>query len=147
MEEFEKTQEQQEIQQPIYFKPINKTLSIILSIVGSIIGLIPAILVVFFTDTLYGILFALPPIAAYFGYKLGKAEVTNFTTVLVIVETLVVCALAIVIEYALVAAAIGVSLGEVIALPEAEFGKSLLQVLLFACIGIAVSWNIIKKKY
>lgn len=147
MEDFKSEQEELVREEPKqeFIQPTNKTLSIVLSAVGAIIGLIPAVLVVYFTDTLYGLLFALPPIAAYFGYKLGKAPITKFTTVLVIIETLVVCALAIVIEYALVATALGVSLIEVISIPEAEFGKALLQVLLFACIGIAVSWNIIRK--
>lgn len=154
MEDFNKKEQEnyeevkQEVQQEELLKPENKKmlpLSICLSFVGAIVGLIPAILVVLLTGYLYGLLFAITPIAAFFGYKLGKAPLRNYTTVIVIIESLVVTALAIFVEYTILAAQGGVSVLELIAIPEAEFVMNLVQAEVFACIGIAVAWNVIRK--
>lgn len=55
------------------------------ALLGALIGTIPTILMLIFSDTIYGILFALVPMAAMFGYRLfkGKSDVVSIFIVVV----------------------------------------------------------------
>ena len=63
----------------------NKLTSVVLSFIGAFIGIIPIVVIVFFTSTFYSLLFILPPLASFFGYKLGKAKLDKLSTILPII--------------------------------------------------------------
>ena len=55
------------------------------ALLGALVGSIPTILMLFFTDTIYSILFALVPLAAMFGYRLFKGKSDKLSIVIVVV--------------------------------------------------------------
>jgi hypothetical protein len=120
-------------------------LSIILSLVGAIVGMIVPLLVQIFASYFIGILYALIPFCAFFGYKLGKAPRRVYTTIIVIVESLLVSVGSIVLIYAVLAGMGNVSFVELIKDPDAGFAGEIAYSLLFTIIGIAVTWGYITK--
>lgn len=123
----------------------NLPLSIIFCIVGAIIGILPGVLIMLFSGWLFAIAFALSPVCAFFGYKLGKAPLRWYTTLITVVTCLVVSLLAVVGMYASLAALGGMSFNEFISNPEAGFVSTLLQVFVFTLLGITVAWGYIRR--
>jgi hypothetical protein len=68
----------------------NIPLSILLAIIGSIVAAIPNAIMMFSTNMIYVYLYMLIPLGAYFGYKLGKAPFKKYSTVIIIVLSLII---------------------------------------------------------
>lgn len=62
-------------------------MSLLGGIIGAFIGFIPAFLALIFADYFIGVLYALSPICAYFGYTLGKAPLKWYTTLCVAISS------------------------------------------------------------
>ncbi len=120
-------------------------ISIVFAIVGAFVGLIPAMIVVVGFGWLFGILFALSPFCAFFGYKLGKAPLRWYATLTAAVSSVIATVLIVVVCYALLASLAEVSFADLIADPESGFTSLLLQGVLFDVVGIAIAWNYITK--
>jgi len=60
----------------------NPVLSIILSLVFVVLSIIIVKILEILTETYFSIAYALPPFAAYFGYKLGKAKIDSKAKIL-----------------------------------------------------------------
>lgn len=119
-------------------------ISIILGILGAFIGLIPAFIVIYL-GWLFGILFALSPICAFIGYKLGKAPLRWYATLVSSVASVIATVVIVIAVYALIASAANVSFSELIKDAESGFVSLLLQAILFDGIGIAIAWSYITK--
>lgn len=118
--------------------------SIIFSFIGAIIGILPAFLILILTDWLFAIAYALSPVCAFLGYKLGKAPLRNYSTAIVVVESLIVSALSVIVYFAILLAAVGLPFA---AIQEftADVMALMVQVLIFDAVGIFISWGYIKK--
>ena len=120
-------------------------ISIILAFIGAVVGIIPSIISIFGFGWLFGLLFAISPVASFFGYKLGKAPLRWYATLIAAVCSLIVTAL-LVVFYAYLLSVVGdVTIAEVFADPEAGVGGFLAQALLFDVIGIGCAWGYISK--
>ncbi len=120
-------------------------LSIVLAVIGAFIGTIPAILVMIFTGWLFGILFAVAPICSFFGYKLGKAPMRWYATLIAVISSLVACIVSIFIIYFTLAALSNVDFVELIKDPSSGFMAMFLQAFLFDVIGVLCAWGYITK--
>ncbi len=120
-------------------------LSIVLAIIGAIVGIIPSIISIFGFGWLVGLLFAICPIASFFGYKLGKAPLRWYATLIAAISSLIVTSLLVICYGSLIAIAANVTLAEVFADPEVGLVGFLLQALLFDIIGIGCAWGYISK--
>ena len=121
------------------------------AVLGMLVGLIPNLLTIVFTERIYGLLFALVPICAMFGYKLFKGKMGKASIAIVIVLSLLGVVLIPYLElvYYLVKDS-GFPLGQAfdiarLYMTEPEFlgalKGDLLQLLLFMVIGIAFAWR------
>lgn len=119
-------------------------MSIILSLLGAIIGILPAYIIMFATDYLVALIFALSPVCAFFGYKLGKAPLRWYATVIVVIECILVGALSVLAYYALLLAAVGLPFTAIQELGS-DVLLSMVQVVIFVLLGIAVAWGYIRK--
>lgn len=123
---------------------INKLpLSIIFSILGAFVGVIPAMLVLVFANYLFAILFAISPVCAFLGYKLGKAPLRWYATLTAIIASIFATFIGVMIIYALLASMANVSFMDLIKDPESGFVATILQVELFNAIGILCAWSYI----
>ena len=120
-------------------------ISIILAIVGAIIGIIPSVIVIYGFGYLFALLFALSPFCAFFGYKLGKAPLRWYATLIATIASLIATVIGVIAPIALLAAAAQMDLATFINDPELGFYSLLLQALLFDVIGVGVSWGYITK--
>lgn len=120
-------------------------LSIILAFLGAVIGIIPSIISIFGFSYMFAVLFAICPLASFFGYKLGKAPLRWYATAISAVCSLIVTALFVVCYAALIAVAANVTLLEVFKDPEVGAVGFLAQALLFDGLGILCSWGYISK--
>lgn len=120
-------------------------ISIILAFLGAVVGIIPSVISIFGFGWLFGILFAICPIASFFGYKLGKAPLRWYATLIAAICSLIVTALVIILFGLLVAAAANATLQEVFADSELGLGALLGQALLFDIVGIACAFGYISK--
>lgn len=119
-------------------KPGNLPLSIILAIVGGFVGLIPTIILIFAIQTIFALLYALIPLGAAFGYKLGKAPRNKAMIITIIgVSLLIVMGY----DFLIWSMASGSTIQELLANSDfiSEAGTS----LLFLAIGIYISWKYI----
>lgn len=123
----------------------NLPISIVLCIVGAIIGILPGVLIMLFSGWLFAIAFALSPVCAFFGYKLGKAPLRWYATLITVITCLVVSLVAVIGMYAGLAALSGMSFNAFISDPDSGFAVTLLQVFLFTALGIAVAWGYIRR--
>ncbi len=123
----------------------NLPLSIILAAVGAIVGIIPSAISIFGFGWLFGLLFAICPVCSFFGYKLGKAPLRWYSTLIAAVCSLLATAGLIILAGYLVALAANVSLKEVFNDAELGLGGLLAQALLFDVIGIGCAWGYITK--
>ena len=120
-------------------------ISMILALIGAVIGLIPSLISMFGFGYLIGILFALCPVASFFGYKLGKAPLRWYASVTAAVCSLIVTALSIIGFGALIAATANATLADAFSDPELGLGVLLAQALFFDILGIAIAWGYITK--
>lgn len=120
-------------------------ISIVLAFLGAVVGIIPSIISMYGFGYLFALLFAICPIASFFGYKLGKAPLRWYATAIAAVFSLIVTALTIIIPAALVAQAANATLADVFNDPELGLTGTLLQALLFDGLGILCSFGVISK--
>lgn len=134
----------------------NYALGIIGALLGMLVGLVPNLLTIIFVERIYGILFALVPVAAMFGYKLFKGRMSRASVVIVIVLSLLGVVL---IPYAELAFYLirdyhlpfgeGLSVAfQLMADPGnwADLRGEFLQLLLFMALGIFVSFRFLRGK-
>ncbi len=120
-------------------------ISIILAFVGAVIGIVPSIISIFGFGYLFAILFAISPIASFFGYKLGKAPLRWYATLIAAVCSLIVTVLLVLCYGSLIATLAQATLAEVFKDPEVGLVGFLVQALLFDIIGIACAFGYISK--
>ena len=123
------------------------------ALLGMLVGLIPNLLSIMALERIYGLLFALVPMAAMFGYKLLKGKMSKAALWIVIGMSLLGVILIPLFELAYyMMHEYGNSLGFVIAtilnaLEDGTFfsalGAEYLQLLLFMGIGILIAWRYI----
>ena len=120
-------------------------ISIILAFVGAVIGIVPSIISIFGFGYLVAVLFAISPIASFFGYKLGKAPLRWYATLIAAVCSLIVTVLLVLCYGSLIANLAQATLAEVFKDPEVGLVGFLVQALLFDIIGIACAFGYISK--
>ncbi len=121
------------------------------ALLGMLVGLIPNLLSIIYTDRIYGILFALVPLASMFGYKLFKGKMSKGSIAIVIVLSLLGVVLIPYLEIVIMLVKdYGAPLNEALAYtlqlfrePDvlSELGGELLQLLLFMALGIWIAWR------
>lgn len=121
------------------------------ALLGMLVGLIPNVLGIIYTERIYGILFALVPLAAMFGYKLFKGKMSKGSIVIVVVLSLLGVVLIPWLEMVFyLVRDYGATLGEGVSYaaqlmlrPDflSEMGAELLQLLLFMALGIWIAWK------
>ena len=129
-------------------------LGILGAVLGMLVGLIPNVLTILFTETIYAMLFALVPLAAMFGYKLFRGKMNTVSVVVVIVVSLLGVVLIPYIEFVYyILQSYSLSLGDAMyaALqlmldPEvlSDLTGELLQLLLFMALGLFVAWRFLR---
>jgi hypothetical protein len=123
-------------------------LSLIFAFLGGIVGLIPAVIALFSVGYYVGLLYALVPLAAIAGYKLGKAPKNALMIVSVIVITLVLSAGFVLVTYAMSAAYMDLTFAEAMQ-SDAEFAASFQSnfttSLIFGALGVWIAWRGISK--
>lgn len=127
-------------------------LSILLAVVGGLVGLIPNFISIFFFDTLLGLLYALIPLGAYFGYVLGKAERNKYTLILICIISFALAIGVFLLYYGLILNALNLTFADLFADTEAKNGflSDLGLSALFTVFGLYISWRVIsnyEKKY
>ncbi len=123
------------------------------ALLGMLVGLIPNLLSILYTDRIYGVLFALVPLAAMFGYKLFKGKMTKASIAIVIALSLLGVLLIPYLEIVIMLVKdYGAPLNEALAYtlqlfrePDvlSELGSELLQLLVFMALGIWIAWRYI----
>ena len=129
----------------------NYGLGIIGALLGMLLGLIPNLLTIVFAQRIYGLLFALVPIASMLGYKLFRGRMSKGSIVIVILLSLLGVPL---LEYLDVVVllireysfALGEAFGyafEICFDPDflSEAGGDLAQLLLFMVIGVVFAFR------
>lgn len=127
-----------------YLVPI----SVLFAFLGGLVGLIPAMIALFGVGYYLGILFALVPLAAVFGYKLGKAPQNIVMIVSVVLVALVLSGGFIYVTYAMIAGMDGLTLSQAMAADAefaAEFESNLTTGLIFGALGVFIAWRSISK--
>jgi disulfide bond formation protein DsbB len=121
--------------------------SMLLAIIGGVIGLIPMLVVLFISDYYIGILYALIPLAALYGYRLGKAPKNILMIFSIVIVTLALSIGFVFAFYQLIA--IGMESTFEVMLADPAFAESfqsdLLTGVVFGIIGIIIAWRSISK--
>ena len=120
-------------------------ISIVLAFIGAVVGIIPSVISMFGFGYLFALLFAICPIASFFGYKLGKAPLRWYATLIAAVCSLVITALVVIGFGALIAQAANATLADAFNDPELGLTGLLVQALLFDGLGILCSLGVISK--
>lgn len=125
----------------------NLPLSIVLALIGAVIGTVPAIVVLLTTSTFYAILYALIPLASFFGYKLGKAPKKSYMTLIIVLASIALALGSTYFIWNLMALAEEVTMEFVYNTPElfASFMSDMVTSFIFVGIGIFISWKYISK--
>lgn len=126
------------------------------ALLGMLVGLIPNLLTIVFGERIFGVLFALVPICAMFGYKLFKGKMGKASIAIVIVLSLLGVVLIPYLELVIyLVKDAGFTLGQAFDIarlymsqPEflGEISGDLLQLLLFMVIGIVIAWRYISSQ-
>lgn len=121
------------------------------ALLGMLVGLIPNVLGIIYTERIYGLLFALVPLASMFGYKLFTGKMSKGSIVIVIVLSLLGVVLIPWMELAFyLVRDYGATVGEGLSYaaqymlePDvlSDLGGELLQLLLFMALGIWIAWR------
>lgn len=122
-------------------------LSIALASLGALLAaLIINLLVIFvFDGTMYAIMYALVPIAAFFAYKLGKAPRNKKMVLYIILASIIGTLIIDFAFYSLAAAGLNISFSEFISANSGAILKQEATTILFLGIGVWISWGIITK--
>lgn len=121
------------------------------ALLGMLVGLIPNVLGIIYTERIYGLLFALVPLASMFGYKLFTGKMSKGSIVIVIVLSLLGVVLIPWMELSFyLVRDYGTTVREGLSYAAqyllapgslAEIGGELLQLLLFMALGIWIAWK------
>lgn len=121
--------------------------SVLLAIAGAVVGMIPLAFLLFATASYYGILYALVPLASFYGYKMGKAPRTKGTIVLVVVLSLIMVVAFEYLQWNMIATAEQITFAQLFA-GEGVMEQAIqdfLFSLVFMAVGIWISWKYISK--
>ncbi|MCK7485039.1 MAG: hypothetical protein MZU97_05435 [Bacillus subtilis] len=121
--------------------------SALFALIGGLIGLIPVIVVFFVSSYYIGILYALIPLAALYGYRLGRAPKNFLMIAVIVVITLFLSVGFIYLLFSLIAIADNMTFDQLLADPliADEFNSNLTSGIVFGFIGIALAWRSITK--
>lgn len=142
---FEKIKEKlkAEYQEELQSNENQRSMSIMLCFLGAIVGVIPSAIALLGFAYLFALLFALVPLAAFYGYKLGKGPLDKTASICSIAFSFISVAIVFLIYVVSVANMVGVTVGELYnASPEAFFIDGG-QILLFWALGVFVSYKAI----
>ena len=118
-------------------------LSIMLTVAGAVVGLIPTIVMIYLTETIYALLFTLIPICGMVGYKLGGGPRNKIMTVTTIISSVAVVFGFSVVIYILAFLASNAQFGDFLSANIGAILGDLARNLLFIAIGIWISWKLI----
>ncbi|MBU1094702.1 MAG: hypothetical protein KKH01_09620 [Firmicutes bacterium] len=114
--------------------------SLILAFIGAVVGLIPAA-IVFDFGYFVGLLYALIPLASFYGYKLGGGPKASYVPIVIAIFSAIVAPGYMYLLYSSFATTTGVPFQEVISDPELGFTSNLIMSLVFVAIGILISFR------
>lgn len=123
-------------------------LSILLAVLGAVVGALPSLILILTIGYINAFLFALIPIASYYGYKMGKAPTGKISIILFVILSVIISVSLIVILYVVEATSVSNTLIDYINVtPEvkAKFIQDILLAVLFSLIGVAIAWGAITK--
>lgn len=125
------------------------------AILGMIVGIIPSLLTIIFLESIYSLLFALIPMAIYFGYKLCKGKLNKAPLVISIVLSVVaVYVIEIVLLIYTVIAEFGVPFGTALSATMELLGsgdtwsaitQDAVSSFIFTALGIFIAWGYISR--
>lgn len=117
--------------------------SVLYAIIGAVVGAIPTFVSIVFFQYMLAILYALIPLASFYGYKYGGAPKKSYVPVMISIISLGIVVGMMVWLYASIAAAEGFTLGDAMAVQEfsASFYSDMLTSVLFLAIGVFISWR------
>ncbi len=131
-------------------------LGLIGALLGMLVGLVPNLLTIIGTETIYAILFALVPICAMFGYKLFRGRMNKASIVITLLMSLLGVPLIEFLEMVIyLMREYAATLGEALSFSAEAFrdpsflseaAPDLLQLLLFMALGVAFASGVIFKQ-
>jgi hypothetical protein len=112
--------------------------SIVFAIGGAVVGAIPTLISILFFQYMLAILYALIPLASFYGYKYGGAPKKSYVPILISMISLLIVVIMMVWLYGSIAATEGFTFSEAMDLQEfsASFFSDLLTSVLFLAIGV-----------
>jgi len=117
--------------------------SIFFAIAGALVGAIPTLISIIFFQYMLAILYALIPLASFYGYKYGGAPKKSYIPVVISVISLGIVIGMMVWLYNSIAAAEGFTFSEAMGVQEfsSSFYSDLFTSILFLGVGILISWR------
>ncbi len=117
--------------------------SLLFAVIGAIVGLIPTFISVLFFNYMLALLYALIPLASFYGFKKGGAAKNAYVPFVVAGISLVISLLFIVWIYQTGAASLGMTFAEMLEVPQnrSEFIGDLGTSALFTGIGVLIVWK------
>ena len=117
--------------------------SLVYALFGAVIGAIPTVITIFGFQYMFALLFALIPLASFYGYKYGGAPRKSWVPIAVSVFSLLIVFGMIYVLYSAIAVAEGLTFDEAMTVSEfsAAFFKDLGTSVLFLAIGVWISWR------
>lgn len=112
--------------------------SIVFAIGGAVVGAIPTLISILFFQYMLAILYALIPLASFYGYKYGGAPKKSYVPILISMISLLIVVIMMVWLYGSIAATKGFTFSQAMDLQEfsASFFSDLLTSVLFLAIGV-----------
>ena len=132
-------------------KPVENTngnyiLSIILAVVFALFGLLPAIITLLYAGYFVGILYMLSPVAAFFGYRLGKAPLNKIIYFVCFGASVIANYLTMSYVYQQFAEIAGVSIEVIKTNPEFGYKSDMIMSFVFLAVGMYLSYSFIARK-
>lgn len=117
--------------------------SIVFAIGGAVVGAIPTLISIIFFQYMLAILYALIPLASFYGYKYGGAPKKSYVPILISVISLLIVVVMMAWLYGSIAASEGFTFSEAMEIQEfsASFFSDLFTSVLFLAIGVFISWK------
>lgn len=117
--------------------------SIVFAIGGAVVGAIPTLISIIFFQYMLAILYALIPLASFYGYKYGGAPKKSYVPIMISVISLLIVVVMMVWLYGSIAAVEGFTFSEAMEIQEfsASFFSDLFTSVLFLAIGVFISWK------
>lgn len=122
---------------------VNLPKSIILAFIGAFVGAIPTFISIMGFNYMIALLYALIPLASFFGYKLGKAPKRWYATLIVIVLSVGVAVGFDVYLYSIFASFNNMTLLDFIRENPSNFFADIFQSIIFIALGVWISWKYI----